>query len=263
MNGRFLSVADLVARERPTTATYPAAPSRDRRPRALTPATELLNREGVRVRGASAPTEESVHVAKLLRREADLPQRPERKPGRAAAVGSAAVLSGLAIAGLIALKPTTADPNNLAAGSGTEGKEPGTAPASEGDVSPTTSVLKRSSQTDRDNGGKKEQQPAAPQTPDAPGSGNGGIGGGAGAGDGSDAPPDPTKPTPPTDNPAPQPPPSEEPPPTQPPPSTPPPGGGGDDDQCDGLLDPVCDIVGGVLDPVTGSVSGTLDGLTP
>lgn len=128
---RKFTVAELVARER--TATRPVRPAYDEdEPRAYVPVAELLRREGVTVEGDGEPTAElpavrlpaplapaapiasvtgtgPVHVTDLLRREGELPEeRKRRLTGRAATVGSAAVLCGLTIAGLVALKPNIA-----------------------------------------------------------------------------------------------------------------------------------------------------------
>lgn len=119
---RKFTVAELVARER--TATMPVRPVyQDEAPRTYVPVTELLRREGIDFAGDNAPTCElpavqvpalaaptaSVHISELLRREGELPEEKKRRtPGRATTVSSAAVLAGLTIAGLIALKPNVA-----------------------------------------------------------------------------------------------------------------------------------------------------------
>lgn len=274
MNRKFLTVAELVARERSTTQqSYPWA-QQDRRPRALTPAGELLRREGVRIDGMAdtAPTQQ-VHVHKLLSREGELPepmrakvkpaakQRPEepRKKQRAAAIGSAAALCGLTIAGLIALKPATGGHDNASASGEHGGTGSDIAPTK---VSPTTTVLKRASnnqdaQKSLGSGGASPQSSA----PSAPSSGAAGTPAGGGS---TGTPSDDQTTTPPSDDPAPptqssspKPPDDEKP---KPPPND---GGDDEDDGGGGLLDPILDPVGDLLDPVKGTVSGTLDGLTP
>lgn len=122
---RKFTVAELVARER--TATMAVRPTYDDDgPRTYVPVAELLRREGIEYVGDNEPTAEmpavqspvltapvgsaaELHVTDLLRREGELPEeRKRRLPGRAATVGSAAVLCGLTIAGLVALKPNIA-----------------------------------------------------------------------------------------------------------------------------------------------------------
>lgn len=122
---RKFTVAELVARER--TATMAVRPTYDEDgSRTYVPVAELLRREGIEYVGDNEPTAEmpavqspvltapvgsaaELHVTDLLRREGELPEEKKRRlPGRAATVGSAAVLCGLTIAGLVALKPNIA-----------------------------------------------------------------------------------------------------------------------------------------------------------
>lgn len=267
LNRKYFTVAELIARERTATESYPWAKP-DRRPRALMPATELLRREGVRIDGIAEQPTEQVHVSKLLRRESDEPapvkapvkRQPDepRRGTRAAAIGSAAALCGLTIAGLIALKPAT-PPDGANTASGEHGGSGAT--PSQGDVSSTTTVLKRASSNE--DAAKKRSTPASDPA------GGASTTPGAGSSTPADsAPPADSGPTqtstPPPDSTT-TPPPAEEPDekPTQKPkpsPSDDDDGGIGGDG---GLLDPILDPVNDLLDPLSGSVSGTLDGLTP
>lgn len=252
MNRQYFTVAELVERERTDTESYPWAVP-DRRPRALTPATELLRREGVRIDGASELSGDKMHVAKLLRREAEQPAQDERRPRRATAIASAAALSGLTIAGLIALSPGNSTPTSNNAAGNLGDPQSGASPTERGEASPTTTQLKRASNEKQNESKHGAQTADGGSTTGGSNGGSAGNGAGTGSGGGSQpgaTPGSPDQPAPPDspDNPVPQPPPSDNDPALQPPKDEP--------------NDPVGDLldgVGDVLDPVTGTISGTLN----
>jgi len=267
MNRPFYTVAELVARERTATESYPWA-RREQRPRALVPASELLRREGVRIDAVPVEEETQVHVAKLLRREAELPSADGKKSRRIAAVASAAALSGLTIAGLIALNPTSSTPNGNSASGVPDGQQVDGTTTERDDVTPTTSVLKRASNEKQADDAKRKAADA--KTTDATGSSTGGGAGDGAGGSQPDSPADtPDQPAPPSGTNSPTPPPSDSNPPKPPPDEEEPDNGGPLDDVVGGVGDVVggvgdavggvTDTVGGVLNPVTGSVSGTLN----
>lgn len=276
MNRQYFTVAELVERERTDTESYPWAVP-DRRPRALTPATELLRREGVRIDGASELSGDKMHVDKLLRREAEQPVRDERRPRRTAAIASAAALSGLTIAGLIALSPGNSTPTSNNAAGNPGDPQSGTSPTERGESSPTTTQLKRASNEKQD---ESKQRVRTTDGGSATGASNGGSAGngtgtgGTGTGGGSQpgsTPGSPDQPAPPSnpdgpDSPSPQPPPSDSKPAPQPPKDEPqepndPVGDllGGVGDTVGTVGDTLGDTVGGILNPVTGTISGTLN----
>lgn len=253
MNRPFYTVAELVARERTATESYPWARREPQRPRALVPASELLRREGVRIDAVPVEEETQVHVAKLLRREAELPNADGKKSRRIAAVASAAALSGLTIAGLIALNPTSSAPNGNSASGVPDGQQVGGTTTDRDDVTPTTSVLKRASNEKQADDAKRTAADA--KTTDAAGSS---TGGGAGDGAGGSQPDSPADtPDQPSGTSSPTPPPSDSNPPKPLPDEEPDDDGGLIGDVGD-AVGGVTDTVGGVLDPVTGSISGTL-----
>lgn len=265
MNRGFLTVADLIARERTATESYPWAKQREQRPRALVSAADLLRREGVRIDVVPVQEETRVHVAKLLRREAELPERTEspdkRPPRRMAAIASAAALSGLTIAGLIALNPTNAGHNGNFAEGGPDGQQGSALPGETDRITPTTSVLKRAS-SEEDTSKQKDKASKSSGT-----QGSGGAGAGAG-GSAPDSPADtPDQPGPPPSSSESPTPPSDNPPPAPPEEEPDDDGGlvggvvGGVGDVVGGVTDTVggvTDTVGGILNPTAGSISGTL-----
>lgn len=258
----YFTVAELVARERATYAHY-HRPREQPRERQLRPVSELLRREGVGFGGEDSPTIQlpsKVNVANLLERENDKPQAAtKRRTGRIASISSAAVLCGLTIAGLIALKPTIGtSPDGYAGGAG---QSPDYAPPAKSDgVKPTTTVLERSSNANETGGG------ASTATQRTPGDGDAATSGSGSAADSSDSstqasstttaqPPKPTTTTSPSE---------------QAPPESDDGNNDGDNNGDDdgGLLDPVTKPVDSVtntadetLDPVTGSISGSLGSL--
>ncbi|MPY99464.1 MAG: hypothetical protein GEU97_15970 [Actinophytocola sp.] len=184
-------------------------------------------------------------------------QSDKRKGGRFSAISSAAVLCGLTVAGLIALKPNVASgpADTLADTAGTPG-DPTTSEARVGGVQPTSTVLNASTKTDTSQettGGAAQQQP--------------GVGGGVRATQQPSAPtttaaPGPSRTIAPVQ--------SEET--QQPQPTSQPTQSNGDDDNDGGLvdntldtvedtLDPVTEPVEDTLDPVTGTITGTLSGV--
>lgn len=258
MNRPFYTVAELVARERTATESYPWARREPQRPRALVPANELLRREGVRIDAVPVEEEPQVHVAKLLHRETELPNSDGKKPRRIAAVASAAALSGLTIAGLIALNPTGSAPSGNSASGQPDGQQAGGTTSERDDVTPTTSVLKRASNEKADDDATRKAADAG--TTDATGSS---TGGGAGDGAGGSQPDSPADtPDQPTGTSSPTPPPSDSNPPKPPPEEEPDDDGGLVGDVVGGVGDAVggvTDTVGGILNPATGSISGTLN----
>lgn len=259
----YFTVAELVARERATYAHY-HRPREQPRERQLRPVSELLRREGFG--GEDSPTIQlpsKVNAANLLERENDEQETStKRRTGRIASISGAAVLCGLTIAGLIALKPTIGtSPDGYAGGAG---QSPDYAPPAQSDgVKPTTSVLERSSDANETGGGASTATQRIPDSGTSSGSGSAADTSGSSTEDTStttDQPPAPTTTQQPTT------PPSEQ---------TPPKDDDGDnsgddgDDNDGGPLDPVTKPVESVtstaddeLDSATGSISGSLLGLT-
>lgn len=293
----YCTVAELVARERAAYTPY-RRPRAERRERRLQPVTELLRREGIEFEGEDTPTLEMpttrIRADQLPRRTtqptrmapaaaphqaapvatdteagAQASRRAEkqsdkRKGGRFSAISSAAVLCGLTVAGLIALKPNVASgpADTLADAAGTPGDRT-TSEARVGGVQPTSTVLNASSKTDtsRDTAGgaaqqqssvgggvRATQQPSAPTTTAAPGPSR------------TIAPvqTDETKQQPKQT--------TQQSEPTQ---RNGDDGGNQDDggliddtvDTVDDTLDPVTEPVEDTLDPVTGTITGTLNGV--
>ncbi|MQA60039.1 MAG: hypothetical protein GEU86_00780 [Actinophytocola sp.] len=254
----YFTVAELVARERATYAHY-HRPRTQPRERQLRPVSELLRREGVGFGGEDSPTIQlpsKVNAANLLERDTDQQETAtKRRTGRIASISSAAVLCGLTIAGLIALKPTIGTtPDSHAGGAG---QSPDYVPPAQSDgMKPTTSVLKRSNNTSETGGGSS----TATQRPAAEG-GNASSGSGSASGSSGQAPSTTTTPPPSTTSaPKPTTPPSSE----QAPPKDSEDSDGGNDDGDDndgGLLSSVTKTADDTLDPVTGSISGSLGSL--
>lgn len=281
----YCTVAELVARERAAYTPY-RRPRQERRERRLQPVTELLRREGIEFEGEDTPTLEMpttrIRADQLPRRApqptrmapaaaprqaAQEPKRAEkqsdkRKGGRFSAISSAAVLCGLTVAGLIALKPNIASgpADTLADAAGTPGDRT-TSEARVGGVQPTSTVLNASSRTDTSQdttGGAAQQQS--------------GIGGGVRATQQASAPqtaaPGPSRTIAPVQA-------EESQQPTQTTQQSEPTQRNGDDggnqddggliddtvDTVDDTLDPVTEPVEDTLDPVTGTITGTLDGV--
>ncbi len=261
---RKFTVAELVARER--TASVPVRPSYpEDGPRSYVPVAQLLRREGVDFGGDNEPTRELpavqvpalaantdvLHVADLLRREGELPE--EKRPrNRATAVSSAAVLCGLTIAGLIALKPSIASSpvsdapqdadRRFSAAPGTQTATTTELKRDGGGAAPTTAAnLLRNDTTDAASpaGSRNGTSGGAGTTAESSGSRSAN-----GASDGSVTQPTSTSTAPGDSSPTSQP--------SEPAPSTdeePPPAEEEDDET---VLDPV-------LDPVTGAIGGLLD----
>lgn len=251
------TVAELIAREgaanRPHRPAYQPAETAT-----MLSVAELLRREGIEFAGEDSPTVElksvsaPVHVAELLRRASAIdamdtlhPDGDKPRSKRATAVGGAAALAGLTLAGLIALKPQLAfTPGGESPGTGGDGGVNSTAALQPGGGAQPTTTLARATTVSS----SSERAIAAA----ANGAGSGGNTGG------HDPDPDPEPDQPvqvpvstttttapaPTTTQTPPPPPEE----TKP---TPP---EDDDSGDDGILDPI-------LDPVTGVITGTLDGL--
>lgn len=261
----YFTVAELVARERAAYAHY-RRPRTQPRERQLRPVSELLRREGVGFGGEDSPTIQlpsKVNAANPLERDTDRQETAtKRRTGRIASISSAAVLCGLTIAGLIALKPTIGTtPDSHAGGAG---QSPDYVPPAQSDgMKPTTSVLKRSNNTSETGGGSSTatQRPAA-EGGNAASSGSGSTSGSSGSA--SQAPSTTTAQQAPSTTSTPKP--------TTPPPSeqAPPESDDGSNDGGDdgGLLSSVTKPVKSVtetanetLDPVTGSISGSLGSL--
>ncbi|MFB9727545.1 hypothetical protein [Haloechinothrix salitolerans] len=275
---KYCTVAELVARERAAYTPY-RRPRQQHRERQLQPVTELLRREGIEFEGEDTPTLEMpttrIHVNQLMRREAEPAQSApraargvgtkvdaaagtqsdKRKGGKFGAISSAAVLCGLTVAGLIALKPTTASgpADTLADAAGTGDRV--TSEARLGGVQPTSTVLNASNNVDtsqRTTGGGAAQQQSS--------SIGGGVRATQQASEPTTAAPGPSRTVAPV--------PAEEtrqsePTSRQSDPSQENEDDGGliDDtvDTVDDTLDPVTEPVEDTLDPVTGTISGTLD----
>lgn len=273
----YCTVAELVARERAAYTPY-RRPRQQHRERQLQPVTELLRREGIEFDGEDTPTIEMpttrIHVSQLRQPAAEPTQgaaraeqrgdakahRQEgtkddkRRGGRFGAISSAAVLCGLTVAGLIALKPSIASgpADTLADAAGTPGDQT-TSEARVGGVQPTTTVLNASNAADTSQqatGGGAQQQSSS-------------VGGGVRATQQASEPrtaaPGPSRTVAPV--------PSEtqrsEPTTRQSEPSQENEDDGGlvDDtlETVDDTLDPVTEPVEDTLDPVTGTITGTLD----
>ncbi len=227
----------------PTVAPHQAAPVTP--PRQAAPDTEAA--------GATAGAQASKRADK---------QSDKRKGGRFSAISSAAVLCGLTVAGLIALKPNIASgpADTLADAAGTPGDRT-TSEARVGGVQPTSTVLNASSRTDTSQdttggaaqqqssvggGVRATQQPSAPQTA-APGPSR------------TIAPVQAEETQQPKQT-------TQQSEPTQ---RTGDDGGNQDDggliddtvDTVDDTLDPVTEPVEDTLDPVTGTITGTLSGV--
>jgi len=140
----YVTVAELIDRERTPTEDYPwAAP--ERRPQALTPVTDLLRREGVRIDGLVDEGETLAAAPQELPSPED-EERPANKRGhKVAAMAGVAALSGLTIAGLIALSPSGSAPTSNSAAPGGDGTQAGTSPADGGSTAPSSTQLKRAS----------------------------------------------------------------------------------------------------------------------
>lgn len=145
----YCTVAELVERERATHTPYHRRrPRQEDRLQQLQPVTELLRREGIEFEGEDAPTIEmpaaTVHAGEVLsRRPEPVPERKEkRRAGKVGAISGAAVLCGLTVAGVIALKPpVTPGPTGTLADAGPG--EGATSTTSVGGVTPTSTVLQR------------------------------------------------------------------------------------------------------------------------
>ncbi|MPY80588.1 MAG: hypothetical protein GEV04_19495 [Actinophytocola sp.] len=257
----YCTVAELVARERAAYTPYRRTRQQDRSHR-LQPVTELLRREGVEFEGEDTPTIEMpttrIHVNQLMRRQTEPEQddrRPEKRRGaRLGAVSSAAVLCGLTVAGLIALKPTIASgPADRLADAAPGDRA--TSEARVGGVQPTSTVLQSTAQ--QATGGAAQTQSAS-------------IGGGvratqqasepttAASGPSRTVAPVPAEETQQSEPTSPKAPPTSQPPEDN---------DGGDDGsliddtvkKLNDTLDPVTEPVEDAADPVTGTISGTLD----
>ncbi len=199
----------------------------------------------------------SEQVAKPREKQSD-----KRKGGRFGAISSAAVLCGLTVAGLIALKPNVASgpADTLADAAGTPGDRT-TSEARVGGVQPTSTVLNASNNADTSQettGGAAQQQSS--------------VGGGVAATQQASPPqttaaPGPSRTIAPVQSEKTQ----QSQPTTQQSEPTQRNGddGGNDDggliddtvDTVDDTLDPVTEPVEDTLDPVTGTITGTLNGV--
>jgi len=255
----YCTVAELVERERATHTPYHRRrPRQEDRLQRLQPVTELLRREGIEFEGEDTPTIEmpaaTVHAGEVLsRRPEPVPERNEkRRAGKIGAISGAAVLCGLTVAGVIALKPpVTPGPTGTLADAGPG--EGATSTTSVGGVTPTSTVLQRA-------GVPATVAGTSDDVTSLPSSGGGGVGG---------ATQEATQPTTMTSGPSRTvaPVPSEDDP--EPRQSTSP----TDDNDSDGndgegngnpitdTAKKVGDTVGDVTAPVTSTVSGTLDGV--
>lgn len=264
---RYRTVAELVARERAGFSAHrvqePATP------RALTPVAELLRREGFDFGGDNARTVRLPAVTPAAPAASEVAaneaEPAESRRSRAAAIGSAAALFGLTIAGFLAIKPTV-DPG-LLPGSGDPGGRAGNPPPFERQIAQNTTQLNRGTALTADSDDapsgpnaalRSTSTPAAPtSTPVAVAPAQDEAQPPADGGTStvtSTAPPDDgqttKQPKPPADSGG---------------GTDPGPGDGdrpGEDDSLvgtvDGLLDPVEDAVAPMPDPVVGTVSGLL-----
>jgi hypothetical protein len=160
---RRYTVAELLARER-ATSTATSMTDIDEEPREYLPVADLLRREGIEFT-ADAPTDRFAAVAGPPRADArtsitSAPVALRKEPGkqrektgalaRTGAIGRAAVLLGLTVAGLVALKPSVAStpvaegPQNseraLSAPQGVQPGSPGDVTRSGGGSTPTTTA---------------------------------------------------------------------------------------------------------------------------
>ncbi|WP_034274293.1 hypothetical protein [Haloechinothrix halophila] len=270
----YCTVAELVARERAAYTPY-RRPRQQHRERQLQPVTELLRREGIEFSGEDTPTIEMpttrIHVSQLRQRGAEPTQgaaRPERvdakagrqagtkddkrRGGRFGAISSAAVLCGLTVAGLIALKPTIASgpADTLADAAGTPGDQT-TSEARVGGVQPTSTVLNASNAADtsqRATGGAAQQQSSV----------GGGVRATQQASEPRTAAPGPSRTVAPVPADETQ---QSEPTTRQSEPSQQNEDDGGLIDDTVDTVDDTVETVDDTLDPVTGTITGTLDGM--
>lgn len=257
----YCTVAELVEREQATYTPYHRRrPRQEDRLQRLQPVTELLRREGIEFEGEDAPTIEmpaaTVHAGEVLSpRPEPVPERKEkRRAGKIGAISSAAVLCGLTVAGVIALKPPVApSPTGTLADAGPG--ESATSTTSVGGVTPTSTVLQRAGvpATVADTSDDVTSLPSS-----------GGVGGDVGATQEAAQPTTMTSGPSRTVAPVPS---EDDPEPRQ---STSPTDDNDDDDGNDGegngnpitdTAKKLGDTVGDVTAPVTSTVSGTLDGV--
>jgi hypothetical protein len=160
---RRYTVAELLARER-ATSTATSMTDIDEEPREYLPVADLLRREGIEFT-ADAPTDRFAAVAGparaeartsitsapvALRKESGKQQEKTGALARTGAIGRAAVLLGLTVAGLVALKPSVAStpvaegPQDsdraLSAPQGVQPGSPGDVTRSGGGSTPTTTA---------------------------------------------------------------------------------------------------------------------------
>lgn len=263
---QYRTVPELLARERAGFSAHRVAEPAT--PRALTPVAELLRREGVDFGGDNArtvrlpavmpaPAAPAADDARDVD-DADDAAPAESRRSRMAAVGSAAALFGLTVAGFLAIKPAV-DPA-LLPGSGDPNKPGDNPPPYERQITQNTTKLNRAA------------APAA-DADDAPSGSNAALGSRfapapptstptavAPAQDESPEPagdePAAATSTPPADN-------GKTSKPPKPPAdgddgTDPSPGAGDQPEEEAGLLDPVEDAIAPVTDPVLDTVSGVL-----
>lgn len=256
----YCTVAELVEREQATYTPYHRRrPRQEDRLQRLQPVTELLRREGIEFEGEDAPTIEmpaaTVHAGEVLSpRPEPVPERKEkRRAGKIGAISSAAVLCGLTVAGVIALKPPVApSPTGTLADAGPG--ESATSTTSVGGVTPTSTVLQRAGvpATVADTSDDVTSLPSS-----------GGVGGDVGATQEAAQPTTMTSGPSRTVAPVPS---EDDPEPRQS--TSPTDDNDDDDDDGEGNGNPITDTakklgdtVGDVTAPVTSTVSGTLDGV--